>query len=54
MENVSESAAGTYAVNPAFAKSATRLFYQNDVLVGATILGNLSHMREIKAKIREA
>lgn len=54
VENLSESAAGTYAVNPAFAKSTMRLFYQNDALVGASIIGNLAHMREIKAKVREA
>jgi len=54
VEQRETEAAGSYSVNPAFARSSERLFYVNDALVGATILGNLSHMRETKAKIREA
>jgi len=49
-----EQLVSSYAVNPAFAQATERLFYLNDVLVGAAILGNLSHMQAIKKQIREA
>ncbi|HWQ58333.1 MAG TPA: FAD-dependent oxidoreductase [Clostridia bacterium] len=54
VEARSESIAGTYAVNPTFAQATERLFYLNDILVGATILGNLTHMQALKKQIREA
>lgn len=43
----------SYAVNPAFAEAEERLFYLDGKLVGATILGNLSHMQDIKEAILE-
>ena len=49
-----EQMVSSYAVNPALAQATERLFYVNDVLVGATILGNLSHMQALKKQIKEA
>lgn len=48
-----EQLASSSAVNPTFAQATQRLFYKNDLLVGATILGNLSNMQALKKEIKE-
>lgn len=41
-------------VNAAMTESTERLFYLEDTLVGATILGNLARMQSVKQQIKEA